>query len=461
VILGCNNYEIVDLGVMVPVNKLLEEAASQKVDVIGLSGLITPSLEEMRYVAAEMEREGLDLPLLIGGATTSKVHTAVKIEPNYSGPVVHVTDASRAVGVVANLLSEGRKETFASEVRTEYTKIREGHAGRRASKRLIPLAEARQRGLKTDWDLYQPPVPLFTGTRIFEKYDLMEICRSIDWSPFFKSWELKGRFPEILEDATFGEAATTLYRDALELLERLTGEGLIEARGVLGIFEANSIGDDIALYANGKRKDQLAVIHTLRQQVEKPPGRPNLALADFVLPKESGLPDFLGAFAVTAGIGLDKVVRRFEEEHDDYQAIMAKALADRLAEAFAEHLHARVRREFWGYSPNEELDNKALIAEKYRGIRPAPGYPACPDHTEKGTLFDLLNVKRNIGITLTENYAMWPAASVSGYYFAHPESSYFGLGRIGRDQVEDYAARKNMDIATAERWLAPVLGYDI
>jgi 5-methyltetrahydrofolate--homocysteine methyltransferase len=460
VILGCNNYEIVDLGVMVPVNKLLEEAASQKVDVIGLSGLITPSLEEMRYVAAEMEREGLDLPLLIGGATTSKVHTAVKIEPNYSGPVVYVTDASRAVGVVANLLREGSKETFASEVRTEYEKIREGHAGRRARKRLIPLAEAQQRSLKTDWDVYRPPVPTFTGTRIFEKYDLTEIYHTIDWSPFFKGWELSGRFPESLEDATVGEAATALYRDAQELLERLIGEELIEARGVLGIFEANSIGDDIALYTDGMMKEQLAVIHTIRQQMEKPPGRPNLALADFVSPKESGVPDFLGAFAVTTGIGLDKVVRRFEEEHDDYQAIMAKALADRLAEAFAEHLHARVRREFWGYSPNEELDNKALINEKYRGIRPAPGYPACPDHTEKGTLFELLDVQANTSITLTETYAMLPAASVSGFYFSHTGSRYFGVGRIGRDQVEDYAARKNMDLATAERWLAPVLGYD-
>ncbi|HET6444568.1 MAG TPA: methionine synthase [candidate division Zixibacteria bacterium] len=466
VILGCNNYEVIDLGVMVPVSRLLEEARIHEVDIIGLSGLITPSLEEMRHVAAEMEREGIDLPLLIGGATTSKVHTAVKIEPNYTrGPVIYVTDASRAVGVVSNLLNDENREDYAAEIAVEYANIRKSHTKQRANRRLHPLSEARKQRLKIDWTQYQPPVPTFTGLKVFDDYDLSLISRFIDWSPFFKTWELSGRFPEILDDPVVGEPARNLFADAQDLLSLIVKEKWITARGVVGFFPAhrvgdNASGDDITLYIGEDRVETLAVVHTLRQQMEKPPGRPNLALADYVSPRKSGPPDYLGAFSVTTGIGLDALVRQFEEQHDDYQSIMAKALADRLAEAFAEHLHARVRREFWGYAAGEEFDNRALIDEKYRGIRPAPGYPACPDHTEKGTLFKLLGGEANTGITLTESYAMNPAASVSGYYFSHPESRYFGVGRIGRDQVEDYAKRKGMDIAAAERWLAPVLGYE-
>jgi 5-methyltetrahydrofolate--homocysteine methyltransferase len=458
VILGCNNYEIVDLGVMVPVNRLLEEAAKHEVDIIGLSGLITPSLEEMGHVATEMERERIDLPLLIGGATTSKVHTAVKIEPNYSrGPVVHVTDASRAVGVVSNLLNKEKRGEYAAGVAEEYAKIRVNHSGRRASRRLVSLHQARKNQFKTEWSQVRPPVPNFTGVKVFDDYDLSLISRYIDWTPFFKTWELSGRFPEILEDPTVGDAARTLYDDAQSLLKRIVDEKWLTARGVVGLFPANASGDDILIYGDGNRKDTIGVVHTLRQQMEKPPGRPNMALADYVAPAGSGARDYLGVFAVTAGIGLESVVGRFEEEHDDYQAIMAKALADRLAEAFAEHLHARVRREFWGYTPDEEFENRDLIKEKYRGIRPAPGYPACPDHTEKETVFRLLDVETSVGITLTESFAMRPAASVSGYYFSHPEAYYFGVGRIGKDQVEDYAGRKGMDVGEVERWLTRVL----
>jgi 5-methyltetrahydrofolate--homocysteine methyltransferase len=461
VVLQCNNYEVIDLGVMVPSNVLLDTARRERVDIIGLSGLITPSLEEMRRVASEMEREGFDLPLLIGGATTSKVHTAVKIEPNYSrGAVVHVVDASRAVGVVANLLSETKNVAFAAETRAEYKQIRERHAGRRPDKRLLPLAEARRHGLKIDWAGYRPAQPTFTGLRVFDDYDLSAISRYIDWTPFFKVWELSGRYPAILDDQVVGEAATSLYRDALEMLLNIINEKWLTARAVVGLFPANSSGDDIELYADGSRDKPSAVLHTLRQQMDKPPGRPNLALADFVAPKESGLADHLGAFAVTAGSGLDVVVRRFEDAHDDYRSIMVKALADRLAEAFAELMHEQVRREFWGYAPKEHFDNEALIAAEYRGIRPAPGYPACPDHTEKGTLFGLLDAPGNAGITLTESFAMQPAAAVSGYYFSHRQSQYFGIGRIGKDQVEDYARRKGISLDTAEYWLAPNLAYD-
>jgi 5-methyltetrahydrofolate--homocysteine methyltransferase len=461
VVLQCNNYEVIDLGVMVPSNVLLDTARRERVDIIGLSGLITPSLEEMRRVAAEMEREGFDLPLLIGGATTSKVHTAVKIEPNYQrGAVVHVVDASRAVGVVANLLSESKNAAFAAKTRAEYRQIRERRAGRRPGKRLLPLAEARRHGLKIDWSSYRPARPSFTGLRVFEEYDLPAVSRYIDWTPFFKVWELGGRYPSILDDPAVGEAATNLYRDAQEMLGRIIEEKWLRARAVVGLFPANSTGDDIELYPDGSRNNPLAIIHTLRQQMDKPPGRPNLALSDFVAPKSSGLADHVGAFAVTAGDGLDTVVRRFEDAHDDYHSIMVKALADRLAEAFAELMHERVRREFWGYAPKEQLDNDSLIAEEYQGIRPAPGYPACPDHTEKGTLFELLDAPKNAGITLTESFAMQPAAAVSGYYFSHPQSQYFGVGRIGKDQVEDYARRKGMNVDEAEYWLAPNLAYD-
>jgi 5-methyltetrahydrofolate--homocysteine methyltransferase len=461
VVLQCNNYEVIDLGVMVPVSKIFEIALREKVDVIGLSGLITPSLEEMQRVAAEMDREGFNIPLLIGGATTSKVHTAVKIDPKYTrGPVVHVVDASRAVGVVSKLLNKANAKAYAAEISSEYAAVRRKHAGRRAAKRLQPLAEARRNGWPTDWTQYQPPAPAFTGLQIFADYDLAEISRYIDWSPFFKVWEMSGKYPDILEDPVVGEAAGNLYRDARAMLGCIIEEKWLRARGVVGLFPANSVGDDIEVYANGSRDKPLAVVHMLRQQMEKPPGRPNMALTDFVAPKESGVADYMGAFAVTTGLGLDKVVQCFEADHDDYHSIMAKALADRLAEAFAELMHQRVRREFWAYSPDEALDNQSLIAERYRGIRPAPGYPACPDHTEKETLFQLLEAPENAGITLTESFAMQPAAAVSGYYFSHPEAAYFGVGRIGRDQVEDYAQRKGMDVTTAEKWLAPVLGYD-
>ena len=461
VVLQCNNYEVIDLGVMVPVNQLLETARRENVDIIGLSGLITPSLEEMRHVATEMTREGFKVPLLIGGATTSKIHTAVKIEPNYSrGPVVHVVDASRAVGVVSKLLSATHHAPFVAGIADEYARIREKHAGRRAVKRLRPLDEARRNGFKIDWAGYNPPPPAFSGRRVFDDYDLAEISRFIDWTPFFKAWELSGRYPAILDDDVVGETARALFHDAQELLDNIITKKWLTAKAVIGLFPANSAGDDIELYEAGDGHEPRAVIHTLRQQMEKPPGRPNYALADFVAPRGAGVQDTIGAFAVTTGIGLDEVVRRFEMAGDDYQAIMAKALADRLAEAFAELMHRRVRREFWAYASDEALDNDALIAETYQGIRPAPGYPACPDHTEKGILFDLLNAPDNTGVTLTETFAMRPAASVSGYYFSHPEAAYFGVGRIGKDQVADYAARKGMDLATAEKWLAPVLGYE-
>jgi 5-methyltetrahydrofolate--homocysteine methyltransferase len=415
----------------------------------------------MRHVAAEMTREGFDLPLLIGGATTSVIHTAVKIAPNYRrGPVVHVVDASRAVGVVAKLLSDNDREAFAAEVADSYATIQEKHAGRRAVKRLRSLEEARRHGYQADWAHYDPPTPAFLGQRTFEDYDLAEVRDYIDWTPFFKTWELSGRYPDILDDPLVGETARSLFRDAQALLECIIAEKWLTARAVLGLYPANSVGDDIELYDTNGGQKTVAVVHTLRQQMEKPPGRPNYALADFVAPRASGVRDHLGAFAVTAGIGLDAVVRRFEKAGDDYHAIMAKALADRLAEAMAELMHRRVRQEFWAYAPEELLDHEALIAEAYRGIRPAPGYPACPDHTEKGILFDLLNAPTEAGVTLTESFAMQPAASVSGYYFSHPEATYFGVGRIGRDQVEDYAARKGMDLGTAEKWLAPVLGYE-
>jgi 5-methyltetrahydrofolate--homocysteine methyltransferase len=461
VVLQCNNYEVIDLGVMVPVNQLLETARREQVDIVGLSGLITPSLEEMRHVAAEMTREGFDLPLLIGGATTSKIHTAVKIEPNYSrGPVVHVVDASRAVGVVSKLLSDNNRDSFVAEVADEYASIREKHAGRRAVKRLRPLDEARRLGFQIDWTRYSPPTPAHPGRHVFADYDLAEISRYIDWTPFFKTWELSGRYPDILDDTVVGETSRALYRDAQALLACIISEKWLTAKAVFGLYPANSVGDDIELYEWDNGREPVAVVHTLRQQMEKPPGRPNYSLADFIAPRGSGVRDYFGAFTVTAGIGLNKVVQRFEADNDDYHAIMAKALADRLAEAFAELMHQRVRREFWGYAADETLENDDLIAEAYQGIRPAPGYPACPDHTEKGILFDLLNSATEAGVTLTESFAMQPAASVSGYYLSHPDAIYFGVGRIGRDQVEDYAARKNMDQQSVEKWLAPVLGYE-
>jgi 5-methyltetrahydrofolate--homocysteine methyltransferase len=459
VVLQCNNYEVIDLGVMVPAARILETARREAVDLIGLSGLITPSLEEMSFVASELEREGFELPLLIGGATTSRVHTAVKIEPCYHGTTVHVLDASRAVGVAGNLLSPGLQERFVQGVRAEYQGIREQRAGRAPVERQLSVGEARANRLAIDWSTLAPPAPCTIGVRVLDDYPLAELVDRIDWTPFFHTWELAGHYPAILEDPVVGAAARNLFADARALLDRIVRERLLTARGVVGLFPAAAVGDDIELYAPGTRTDPIATIHTLRQQMAKPPGRPNLALADYVAPRESRIPDHVGGFAVTAGVGLEALVAEFEAEHDDYSAIMAKALADRLAEAFAERLHERVRREFWGYAQDEALDNAELIREAYQGIRPAPGYPACPDHTEKRILFDLLDVERNTGIELTESFAMTPTASVSGYYFWHPEARYFGVGKFGRDQVEDYAKRKGLSVEEAERWLAPNLGY--
>jgi len=460
VVLQCNNFETIDLGVMAPCAKILETATEVGASMIGLSGLITPSLEEMCFVASEMERQGFKLPLLIGGATTSKVHTAVKIAPNYSGPVVYVADASRAVGVAGQLAGDNRA-AFAADVRADYERTRELHARQQEEKDRLPIDKARANRAAIDWGAYVPPKPLKPGLTRFDDYDLAELVTRIDWGPFFAVWEMRGRFPDILEDPKVGETARHTYNDARAMLQQIVGEKWLTARGVVGLWPANSVGDDIEIYADETRRRVLATVHTLRQQMARAEGgRANLALADFVAPKESGKPDWFGGFAVTAGIGVDEAVKRFEAAHDDYSAIMVKALADRLAEAFAERLHERVRREIWGYAVGENLTNAQLIGEEYRGIRPAPGYPACPDHTEKGTLFRLLDAEANTGIHLTDAFAMWPAAAVSGYYISHPEARYFGVGRIGRDQVEDYARRKGMDLAIMERWLAPNLGYD-
>ena len=461
VVLRCNGYEVIDLGVMVPRDKILETALREQVDIIGLSGLITPSLEEMRYVAREMARRNINLPLLIGGATTSKVHTAVKIAPEFpGGTVIHVHDASRAVGVAARLLNETERDVVAGEIAAEYAMIQEKHAGRRAQTRLVELEVARANRLQLDWGAYEPPVPAFTGLRFFNDDDLAEISDYIDWSPFFHAWELAGRYPQILADPVVGATARNLFDDAQALLKEISAEKLLQARAVIGFYPAAASGDDIIIYCDEQRRERRMTVHTLRQQMERPPGRPNMALADFVAPVESGRQDYLGFFAVTTGGGLPELVAHYEAANDDYHAIMAKALADRLAEAYTELLHHRVRREYWGYAPDEALDNGGLIAEQYRGIRPAPGYPACPDHTEKGPLFELLQAPQKAGITLTESYAMLPAAAVSGYYFSHPEAAYFGVGRLARDQVADYARRKGLSLEETERWLAPVLGYE-
>jgi 5-methyltetrahydrofolate--homocysteine methyltransferase len=457
VVLQCNNYEVVDLGVMVPADRILDEAQKQKADIVGLSGLITPSLDEMVFVAREMERRGFDVPLLIGGATTSRTHTAVKIEPAYKrGPTVHVLDASRAVGVVSNLL--GADDDFVAATRADYVKVRESF-GRGPARPRASLAEARANRFAVDWGGYQAVTPSFLGVRGFRSYDLAELVEHIDWTPFFASWDLVGRFPQILEDDMVGEAARDLYRDARAMLERIVGEGWFEAHGVVGFWPANAVGDDIVLYTGEDRAVAKATLHTLRQQMSKAEGRPNTALADFVAPAGVAA-DYVGGFAVTAGHGALQAANRFRAAGDDYSAILAAALADRLAEAFAEALHRRVRTELWGYAPDEALPLEDIIAEKYRGVRPAPGYPAQPDHTEKATLFKLLQAERETGIELTESFAMNPPASVSGLYFAHPQAHYFGVGKIERDQVEDYARRKGWSVETAERWLAPILSYD-
>jgi len=459
VVLQCNNYEVHDLGVMVPAAKILDTAKQERADIVGLSGLITPSLDEMCLVAGEMERQGFDLPLLIGGATTSRVHTAVKIHPNYRrGQAVYVNDASRAVGVVSALMSRQNRDAYVAETRTEYARIAAAHARGEANKQRVALADARANALRLDWNSYAPPRPSFLGTRVFNDYALTEITPLIDWSPFFATWELTGRFPAILDDKKFGPSARALYDDARAMLEKIIAERWFSASAVIGFWPAQQEGDDIALFADEARETPIAVLHTLRQQLSRREGRANTALADFVAPPE--VCDHVGGFIVTAGLGEDAVADRFKGANDDYSSILVKALADRLAEAFAEHMHQRVRREFWGYAPDEALSNADLIAEKYRGIRPAPGYPAQPDHTEKATLFRLLDAEGAIGVKLTESFAMWPGASVSGLYFSHPQSHYFGVGKIERDQIEDYARRKGWTVAEAEKWLAPVLNYD-
>ena len=458
VVLGCNNYEVIDLGVMVSCETILATAREKQVDVIGLSGLITPSLDEMVHVAKEMTRQGFAVPLLIGGATTSKAHTAVKIAPSYSQATVHVLDASRAVGVVGSLINAQQRTEFAASVRADYDRIRQAHQ-ERGSKALVSLEAARAHRLPTEWATADLPVPAFTGVRTIDRMSLRELVPFIDWTPFFHTWELRGRYPGILEDPTVGPKAKELLADAEALLAEIIRDDLLTARGVYGFFPANSVGDDIELYRDLDRQELVTTFHTLRQQMEKPADQFNLALADYVASKESGRTDYVGAFVVTAGIGVEALCAKFEKDHDDYNSIMVKALADRLAEAFAEWLHKQVRAD-WGYGRTESLTNEEMIRERYRGIRPAPGYPACPDHTEKRLLFDLLQAESRAGVTLTESFAMLPAAAVSGLYFAHPQAKYFAVGKINRDQVEDYAARKKLSVSEVERWLAPNLNYD-
>ncbi|MCL5424154.1 MAG: methionine synthase [Gammaproteobacteria bacterium] len=461
VVLQCNNYEVIDLGVMVAADKILQAAKDHNADIIGLSGLITPSLDEMVHVAKEMQRRGMDLPLLIGGATTSKAHTAVKIEPQYDHPVIYVTDASRAVGVAGKLLTPALKTPYVAEIREEYEKVRERNAKRRPKAADLDYTQARKRRFRTDWNNHTPAQPNVIGLKSFDNYDLEELIERIDWTPFFMSWQLAGKYPKILDDKVVGEAARNLFEDAKIMLRKLVDEKRVQARGVIGLWPANSVDDDvIEVYADESRSEVVERLHHIRQQTTK--GRDGIcySLADFIAPKESGKADWIGGFAVTTGHGVDELSKAYEAAGDDYNAIMVQALTDRLAEAFAERMHERVRKEFWGYVPDETLDNDALIAEKYQGIRPAPGYPACPDHTEKATLFRLLDATENTGLALTENFAMWPAAAVSGWYFAHPQSKYFSTGKITRDQVEAIAARKQMPLEEMERWLSPVLSYD-
>jgi 5-methyltetrahydrofolate--homocysteine methyltransferase len=461
VVLRCNNFDVIDLGVMVSAQKILDTAKAENADMIGLSGLITPSLEEMSHVAKEMQRQEFHVPLLIGGATTSRAHTALKIEPHYKSPTVWVKDASRAVGVAQSLISKELVDEFLARVRAEYAEIRERHKDRGGAKKLVTLDKARAQRFDGGWTNYAPPRPQQAGVTVFDDYPLAELVDCIDWTPFFNAWELSGRYPAILDDDVVGVQAKELYRDAREMLEKIVAEKWLTARGVIGLWRANSVGDDVEIPSLPKGEGlEGATLHFLRQQADKPAERPDFCLADFIAPKSSGVEDWIGAFAVTAGIGIEAHLERFEREHDDYSSILLKALADRLAEAFAERLHERVRREFWGYAPDESLDNDALIGEKYRGIRPAPGYPACPDHTEKSTLFNLLAATANAGIELTDSFAMYPTAAVSGWYFSHPQSQYFVVGRLTKQQVEDYAKRKGWSLKEAERWLAPNLDYD-
>ena len=459
VVLQCNNFEVIDLGVMVPTDRILETAERERADMIGLSGLITPSLDEMVHVAREMKRRGFQVPLLIGGATTSPAHTAVKIDPEYEGPVSYVKDASRAVGVCQSLVG-AEKLDFARKLKADHALRREQHKGRKVKAPAFTLEEARANRFRCDWPAYRPPVPKLAGVRRFENIPLEELVRYIDWMPFFNAWEFAGKFPDILTDPVVGEAASNLYADARRVLKQMIAERWVQASAVIGLFPANSTDEDIEVYADESRSKVTWRLHHLRQQKPKPAGQPHYALADFVAPRDTGVKDWIGAFAVTAGLGLDEKVREFEARHDDYGSIMVKALGDRLAEALAERMHERVRREFWGYAPEERFTNDDLVREKYRGIRPAPGYPACPDHTEKATLWRMLDVERNAGIRLTESFAMHPTAAVSGWYFSHPESTYFAVGKIDADQVADYARRKGITVREAERWLAPVIGYE-
>ena len=459
VVLACNNYEIIDLGVMIPCDKILQTAREENVDIIGLSGLITPSLDEMVHNAREMTRQEFSIPLLIGGATTSKAHTAVKIAPGYTSPVVHVLDASLAVNVVRKLMSQDDKAAFVQDIQEKQQKTREAYESKTTAKKLVSLEEARTRGVDIDWEKTDLAKPKAIGIKIIDNLSLETLVPVIDWSPFFHAWELRGKYPKIFEDPVVGPKAKELFDDAQKLLREIIDKKLLTAKGVYGLFPANSQGDDITIYANEKRAEAISVFHTLRQQTEKPQGESNYALADFVAPQSSGKADYIGGFAVTAGIGIEGLCERFEKDHDDYNSIMAKALADRLAEAFAEWLHREVRNE-WEFGQDEQLTNQDLIQEKYRGIRPAPGYPACPDHTEKQHLFEWLQVEKNIGIKLTESYAMYPAASVSGFYFAHPQAKYFSVGKLKHDQIQDYAKRKGIDVSVVERWLSPNLGYD-
>ncbi|HRK56859.1 MAG TPA: vitamin B12 dependent-methionine synthase activation domain-containing protein, partial [Burkholderiaceae bacterium] len=456
-----NNFEVVNMGVMVPADQILKTARDEKADMVGLSGLITPSLEEMQHVAREMQRQDFNLPLLIGGATTSRVHTAVKIAPHYQrGPVVYVSDASRAVGVCQNLVSDDAREPFLAELQKEYARVREQHAGKKGPA-LISLEAARANPSRIDWTGYTPPRPKFIGRREFKHFDLAQIARYIDWGPFFNAWDLSGPYPQILEDAVVGAQAKQVLAEGQQMLAKCVTERWISASAVVGLYPAASVGDDIEIYADESRSQVLFTWYGLRQQTQKPVidgvPNPNRCLSDFVAPKGSGIADYIGLFAVTSGIGVDERVARFNAQHDDYSAIMLRALADRMAEAFAELMHERVRKDLWGYDADEQLSNEALIKERYRGIRPAPGYPACPEHAVKAELFETL-AAQSVGITLTENYAMHPASSVSGFYFSHPQARYFNVGRIGRDQLEDLARRRGQDASELERWLAPNLG---
>ena len=460
VVLGCNNFEIIDLGVMVPAIKILEEAKKSKVSIIGLSGLITPSLEEMCFVASEMQRQGFDIPLMIGGATTSKLHTAVKIQPNYNGPLVYGSDASHAVNIASKLVSKKDSKLFVDDIRNEYKKVRSEYSVAKFSGKRFSLNEARKNRLRIKWSNYKPPIPKKLGLTVFRNYKLKELVDYFDWKPFFSAWQLYGNYPQILNDKKVGVAAKDLLQDARDMITKIIKEGWITANAVISFWPANSNKDDIEIYKDESRKEVCSVLYTLRQQMSKASSRANLALSDFIGPKDKKIRDYIGAFAVTTGIDMEKKSSEFKKNNDDYGSIMLSAICDRFAEAFAERLHERVRKEFWGYAEDEKLNSQDLISEQYQGIRPAPGYPACPDHSEKSSLFQLLDVEKNTGIKLTENFAMWPAASICGYYFSHPKSSYFGVGKLNKDQVSDYATRKQKSLKYVERWLQPNLNYD-